>query len=60
MNSKSDAFRNHLGLAIAIQRSTCAHSSAWEIPDRDTAALSLLALQTTLLNMKLVNLHPYY
>jgi len=69
MNSKSDAFSNHLGHAIAIQCSTSAHSSPWEIPDGNTAALLLLALQTTLLwllstfsnlNMKFVNLHPSY
>lgn len=69
MNHKSDAFSNHLGHTIAIQCSSSAHSSAWKFPDTNTAALWLLPLQTTLLqllstfsylNMKLVTLQLYY
>lgn len=69
MKYKSDAFSSHLGCAVANQCSTSAHFSAWEIPDGNTAAPSLLALQTDLLqilsaffllqNMKVVNLHSY-
>lgn len=42
MNSKSDALTKLLGHAKAVHYSTSAHSSAWEIPGRNTGALSLL------------------
>lgn len=70
MKYKADAFISHLGCAVATQCSTSAHFSAWEIPNGNTAAPSLSALQITLSqilsaffllqNMKVVNLHSYY